>query len=63
MQALEDASLARGGQTDLFAGSAAPEPEDLPEAEHPMATLLADIDPDALSPREALELLYKLKKL
>ncbi|MEO7402748.1 MAG: DNA mismatch repair protein MutS, partial [Burkholderiales bacterium] len=63
LQALEDASLARGGQSDLFAGSAVAEPEAPAETEHPMAALLADIDPDALSPREALELLYELKKL
>jgi DNA mismatch repair protein MutS len=43
----------------LFAATApppAPEPGPLEEA-------LASIDPDALSPREALEALYRLKRL
>jgi len=31
--------------------------------ESPAETLLRDIDPDALSPREALEVLYRLRKL
>ena len=30
---------------------------------HPAVTALADTDPDALSPRQALDLLYQLKKL
>jgi len=56
---LEEQSLTRGGQTDLFAGaSPAPEPEP-----HPALDLLAVIKPDELSPKEALELLYKLKSL
>ncbi|MDD1705489.1 MAG: DNA mismatch repair protein MutS [Methanoregulaceae archaeon] len=32
-----------------------------PLAEHPVVSDLKNIDPDALSPREALELMYKLK--
>ncbi|MFH1044216.1 MAG: DNA mismatch repair protein MutS [Pseudomonadota bacterium] len=56
---LEEQSLTRGGQSDLFAG-AAPELESAP---HPALDLLASIKPDELSPKEALELLYKLKKL
>ena len=56
---LEQQSLTRGGQTDLFAGAApAPEPEP-----HPALDLLAAVKPDELSPKEALELLYKLKQL
>ena len=43
----------------LFAG-AAPKPESEP---HPALDLLASIKPDELSPKEALELLYKLKQL
>jgi DNA mismatch repair ATPase MutS len=39
-------------QLPLFAGS-----------EHPVVTELGAIDPDALSPREALDLLYRLKTL
>jgi DNA mismatch repair protein MutS len=43
-------------QGQLPLGPAAPEPDALREA-------LAEIDPDALSPREALELVYRLREL
>jgi DNA mismatch repair protein MutS len=56
---LEQQSLTRGGQSDLFA-AAAPKPEAEP---HPALDLLASIKPDEMSPKEALELLYKLKQL
>jgi DNA mismatch repair protein MutS len=48
-------------QPDLFAMAALPEPEALPP--HPLLEKLAALDPDALSPREAHDLLYELKKL
>jgi DNA mismatch repair protein MutS len=57
---LEQQSLTRGGQTDLFAAVAEPESEREP---HPALDLLASVKPDELSPKEALELLYKLKNL
>ncbi|HKO89025.1 MAG TPA: DNA mismatch repair protein MutS, partial [Burkholderiales bacterium] len=61
LQLLERQSLSKGGQPDLFVANAIAEPM---EAEpHPVVDTLADINPDELSPREALELLYKLKKL
>ena len=42
----------------------APEVEPPPPAMPPAAqALLEELDPDALSPRTALEMLYKLKKL
>jgi DNA mismatch repair protein MutS len=47
-------------QPDLFASSPAPEPEP-PIASHPALEALHAIDPDALSPREALDALYALK--
>jgi DNA mismatch repair protein MutS len=47
-------------QPDLFA-SAVPEPED-PEP-HPALEKLSAIDPDSLTPREALDALYALKGL
>jgi DNA mismatch repair protein MutS len=47
-------------QPDLFANSPAPEPEP-PIASHPALEALADIDPDALTPRQALDALYALK--
>jgi DNA mismatch repair protein MutS len=61
LQILEEQSLVRGGQNDLFAGaSRTVEPE--PPSD-PVRDELARINPDELSPREALELLYRLKKL
>ncbi|HET7199720.1 MAG TPA: DNA mismatch repair protein MutS [Burkholderiales bacterium] len=61
LQMLEDASLTRGGQTDLFvAGKDAP--AEAPEPD-PLRDALAAVVPDELSPREALELLYRLKRL
>jgi DNA mismatch repair protein MutS len=39
---------------------AAAEPEPTPD---PIASALEEVDPDALTPREALELLYRLKRL
>ncbi len=52
---LEDKASSRQG--DLFSG-AAPEPE-----AHPALLLLEETNPDELSPRQALDLLYRLKKL
>jgi DNA mismatch repair protein MutS len=61
LQMLEEASLSRGGQTDLFAaGKSGPEP---PAESDALREALAAANPDELSPREALELLYKLKRL
>jgi DNA mismatch repair protein MutS len=60
LQMLEDASVARGGQEDLFAGTKAAEPA--AEADV-LREELQKVNPDELSPREALELLYRLKKL
>jgi len=60
LQLLEDSSLNRGNQDDLFSRKTAPEPE---PAVDPLRDELAKISPDELSPREALELLYRLKKL
>jgi len=62
LEALEAKAEQGEAQIDLFAAPpAAAEPE--PAAEHPLKLALQDLDPDALSPREALELVYKLKKL
>ena len=61
LQILEDASLARGGQSDLFAGGKAEvEPETEPDA---LRAAFDAVNPDELTPREALELLYRLKRL
>lgn len=60
LEALEARQNAADDQFDLFAAPPAPPP--LPEPSELVAAL-DGIDPDALSPREALEALYKLKKL
>ena len=53
---LEQQSIAAGPQTDMFAAPEANEP-----APHPALEALMDVDPDDLSPKQALEALYKLK--
>ena len=53
---LENQSVARAGQGDLFA----PAPEAQP---HPVLERLAEIKPDELTPKAALDVLYALKKL
>ena len=55
---LENREVGSATQPDLFA-SAPP----LPEPPHPALDALRDLDPDQLSPREALERLYQLIKL
>src|SRR5688500_10336089 len=60
LQLLEDSSLARGNQDDLFFRKGEPEPE---PAVDPLREALQKINPDELTPREALELLYRLKKI
>ena len=59
LEMLEQQSLQRGGQNDLFAK---PEEEKAPEADA-LRDALQAVNPDELTPREALELLYRLKKL
>ncbi|QTD47313.1 DNA mismatch repair protein MutS [Ottowia testudinis] len=56
---LEQGASQSRAQVDLFA---APPPAHETQP-HPLQTALAGIDPDALSPREALDALYQLKKL
>jgi DNA mismatch repair protein MutS len=48
------------GLDDLPLFAAAAEPDHLPD---PIAAALEEIDPDALTPRQALEELYRLKRL
>jgi DNA mismatch repair protein MutS len=47
-------------QVDLFAAPPAPAPAPTPSV---LEEALAAIDPDTLTPREALDALYRLKKL
>ncbi|MFZ5547643.1 MAG: DNA mismatch repair protein MutS [Pseudomonadota bacterium] len=59
LEALEAQSRERDAQVDLFAAPAAPSlpvPSAVDEA-------LAQVDPDTLTPREALEALYRLKQI
>jgi DNA mismatch repair protein MutS len=59
LEALEAQAGASQAQVDLFAPAPAAQQNEPSELE----TRLAALDPDALSPREALEALYSLKKL
>jgi DNA mismatch repair protein MutS len=59
LHALEKHQAEGRVQVDLFAE---PPAADLPDVS-PVQARLATMDPDALSPREALEALYELKKL
>jgi DNA mismatch repair protein MutS len=66
---LEQESVAGGRQPDLFtsgtssAGGATSAPVIAEPAPHPALDALRDADPDQLSPKAALELLYRLKQL
>jgi DNA mismatch repair protein MutS len=57
---LETQGYAASPQRDLFAPESPP-PE-VPREQHPALELLRTVDPDALSPREALDLLYRVKQ-
>jgi DNA mismatch repair protein MutS len=57
---LENREANASPQADLFAAQPDPVPEAAP---HPAIDALRDLDPDELTPREALDKLYALKKL
>lgn len=59
LRELEDAQLQPGPQGDLFAAHL---PNDAPPP-HPALDQLREIDPDALTPKAALDMLYALKAL
>ena len=59
LEMLEEKSLRDGGQEDLFLKK---EKEEEAQAD-PLRDALQAVNPDELTPREALELLYRLKKL
>ena len=59
LAALETQQLDARAQVDLFAAP----PEAAADGQSAVDRALATIDPDALSPREALDALYRLKKL
>jgi DNA mismatch repair protein MutS len=60
LELLEESAVTRGNQSDLFAATKPPEPEPAADA---LREELGKVNPDELSPREALEFLYRLKKL
>jgi DNA mismatch repair protein MutS len=59
LSALESGAASGRAQVDLFA----PPPEPMDVGPTPLEAKLAQIDPDTLSPRDALDALYQLKKL
>ncbi len=59
---LEAQSANAGGQFDLFSAQSL-QPDDEPKVTSPALDVLREIDPDSLSPRDALETLYRLKRL
>jgi DNA mismatch repair protein MutS len=56
---LEERGFNASPQRDLFAPDAPVPPEPL---QHPSLELLRSADPDAMTPREALDLLYRLRQ-
>ncbi len=60
LQLLEESSISRGNQSDLFSATKEIELEPQPD---PLRSELEKINPDELAPREALELVYRLKRL
>jgi DNA mismatch repair protein MutS len=63
LEALETQQRSGQAQVDLFAAPPAlPEPETVREPSA-LEEALASIDPDTLTPREALDALYRLKTL
>ncbi len=61
LQRFEEQGVTATPQRDLFSNNAAPEQAPEP-VEHPVVQTLRASDPDALTPRDALELLYALRK-
>jgi DNA mismatch repair protein MutS len=61
LEALESQQRAQAAQVDLFAASP-PTPAEAPSPSK-LAEAMDALDPDSLSPREALEALYRLKRL
>jgi DNA mismatch repair protein MutS len=56
---LEEQAFSSGPQRDLFATGAPPAEETAP---HPVIDMLRAIDPDSMSPRDALDALYRLRR-
>jgi DNA mismatch repair protein MutS len=56
---LEEEAAGRSPQGDLFSAAAKP-PQ---KSENPLRETVLGLDPDTLSPKEALELLYRLRNI
>ena len=63
LAALEAQAAQSSGQFDLFAAPPEPEAPETPGEVPAALQELEAIDPDSLSPREALDALYRLKRL
>ncbi|OWQ90121.1 DNA mismatch repair protein MutS [Roseateles terrae] len=63
LEALEARASEGEIQIDLFAPPPEPAPSASAEVESPLLDALRDVDPDALSPREAHAMLYQLKSM
>jgi len=61
LRVLEQNSAAQSPQGDLFDHKPVIEPEEAEE--HPLLAALREVQPDEMSPKEALERLYQLKRL
>jgi DNA mismatch repair protein MutS len=59
---LEEHGLAAGPQRDLFAAGGKDAPAAPAAEESPVLKSLRELNPDTLTPREALELLYQLRR-
>jgi DNA mismatch repair protein MutS len=59
---LEEHGLAAGPQRDMFAASANAGHDEPAAEEHEVLARLRELDPDALTPKEALEILYRLRR-
>ena len=59
---LEEHGLAAGPQRDMFSGGGKETADAPPPGEHAVFKRLRELDPDTLTPREALELLYQLRR-
>jgi DNA mismatch repair protein MutS len=59
LEALEQQASTAQAQVDLFA----PAPAQTPTAPSPLEAFVASLNPDAMSPREAMDAIYQLKSL
>ena len=59
---LEEHGLAAGPQRDMFAAGAQAARDEAAAEEHAVLARLRELDPDALTPKEALDLLYRLRR-